>query len=232
MRGIIETENLCKEYRVGKQTIHALNKVNLLVEKGSFTTIIGKSGAGKTTLIKLLSTYEEATSGKIYIAGHDITTLKKDQVLEIRQKEMGFISQEHIVFPDFTVGENLTIPVHIARRKVDKIYLSELMKQLGILDKENVKVGELSAGELRRVMIARSLAMRPNIVFADEPTESLDCLAAEDVINLLKVLSGKFRQTVLMVTHDIRIAQQGDTILELRDGELTAVMEGASDHYF
>lgn len=231
MRGIIETKDLCKVYKGGSREVYALKDINLTVERGSFTTVVGRSGAGKSTLIHLLSTHEKATSGEIYFAGKELMSLSHREVQLLRSREMALLDQSQTLFRDFSVLENMVIPTRLAGMRIDGNYINEVLDNLDLFKLKNRMVGDLSTGERRRMAIARCLAMRPTIILADEPTSNLDEDGAYKVLSLLKLLTRKYKQTVLMVTHDTVLAQQSDKILRMEHGELTATMEGIGDRY-
>ena len=216
----IKAVNLCKTYGSGANAVQAVNRVNLEIEKGELIAIVGASGSGKTTLLHLLSCLDNPSSGRI-IYNHICTDMISDKnLLKYRSKHMGFIFQFFNLIPILSVQENIHLPLMINGTAPDKVYINRLIDILGIRSKLNMPVNQLSGGQQQRVAIARALAHKPDIVFADEPTGALDSKTSQDIISLLKSISTKLNQTLIIVTHDPIIATQCRRIIKLEDGKI------------
>ncbi|MTM09234.1 ATP-binding cassette domain-containing protein [Turicibacter sanguinis] len=218
--GILETVNLGKTYGKKEVKINALKDINLNIEKGEFVAIIGPSGSGKSTMLHLLGGLERASNGIIKVNGVDISKLSDKELAEYRRKDVGFIFQQFNLIPVLNVRENIELPLMIGNEDIDENYIGELIDILGLKDREKHLPSQLSGGQQQRVAIGRALSTKPSIILADEPTGNLDSKTTEEVMNLLKVSSKKFNQTLIIITHDNNIAQKADRIISIVDGKL------------
>lgn len=217
---ILQTTNLSKFFESDNNVIKAVNNVNLSVEQKEFISIVGTSGSGKTTFLNALAGLEKPTAGEVLINGVNIYDFKSDDLIKYRRKNLGFVFQNFNLLPMLNVKENIILPISLDNKKVDEVYLNDIIKLLGIEDKINEFPSKLSGGQQQRVAIARAIIAKPTILFADEPTGNLDKKTREDVIHLLKSVSKELNQTILMVTHDIEIAKETDRIITLEDGKI------------
>ena len=215
---ILKTEDLKKYYGNKENEVHALNGVNFYVEEGEFVSIVGTSGSGKSTLLHMLGGLDRPTSGKVFVDGKDIFSLKDEALTILRRRKIGFVFQSYNLVPVLNVYENIVLPIELDGNKVDKGYVNELIEILGIGEKLQNLPGQLSGGQQQRVAIARALAAKPAIVLADEPTGNLDSRTSQDVLGLLKVTGEKFGQTIVMITHNPDLAQLADRIVRIEDG--------------
>ena len=218
---ILEVRNLTKVYGTGESEVRALNDVSFDVEKGEFVAIIGASGSGKSTLLHTLGGVDRPTSGKVFMNGQDVYAQNEEQLAIFRRRQVGLIYQFYNLIPVLNVVENLTLPVLMDGRKVDKTRLNELMQTLGLIGRENNLPNELSGGQQQRVSIGRALMNAPSVVLADEPTGNLDSKNSQEIIELLKLSNRKYGQTLILITHDESIALQADRILTIDDGRIT-----------
>ncbi|OSB08949.1 ABC transporter ATP-binding protein [Paraclostridium bifermentans] len=217
---ILEITDLNKIYGKGENKVQALKDINLSIEKGKFTAIIGPSGSGKSTLLNCIAGLDTVSSGKVMLKGKDISTLNENKLSKLRSEEFGFIFQSFNLIPVINVYENIILPISIDDKKVDKKYIDSIIDKLGLKDKINKFPNELSGGQQQRVAIARALANKPKIIFADEPTGNLDSKTTEEVMNLLGSCVKDFGQTLVMITHNNEIADMADTCIEIKDGKL------------
>ena len=215
---ILKTEDLKKYYGNKENEVHALNGVNFYVEEGEFVSIVGTSGSGKSTLLHMLGGLDRPTSGKVFVDGTDIFSLKDVALTIFRRRKIGFVFQSYNLVPVLNVYENIVLPIELDGNKVDKAYVNELIEILGIGEKLQNLPGHLSGGQQQRVAIARALAAKPAIVLADEPTGNLDSRTSQDVLGLLKVTGEKFGQTIVMITHNPDLAQLADRIVRIEEG--------------
>lgn len=217
---ILKTEDLKKYYGNKENEVHALNGVNFYVEEGEFVSIVGTSGSGKSTLLHMLGGLDRPTSGKVFVDGKDIFSLKDEALTIFRRRKIGFVFQSYNLVPVLNVYENIVLPIELDGNKVDKAYVNELIEIPGIGEKLQNLPGHLSGGQQQRVAIARALAAKPAIVLADEPTGNLDSRTSQDVLGLLKVTGEKFGQTIVMITHNPDLAQLADRIVRIEDGKI------------
>lgn len=217
---IVETENLTKTYQAGDIAVTALDGVDLRVAAGEFVAIIGKSGSGKSTFLHMLGGLDVPTSGSVIVDGNDLTMLDRTQLALFRRRRVGFIFQQYNLIPDLNVWDNIIFPLALDGVAIDTEFIDELLTALHIADKRDRMPSQLSGGEQQRVAIARALAMRPALILADEPTGNLDTTTSHEVMGLIRTLAAKLGQTLIVVTHDIDIAQLADRIVEMRDGRI------------
>jgi putative ABC transport system ATP-binding protein len=221
MDGIVRCANLGKQYGEGATAVEALREVTLSFPRGELTAIIGPSGSGKSTLMHVLAGLDRPTGGEVWIDGQDITGLDDRGLTELRRDKLGFVFQFFNLIPFLTAEENIVLPVRIAGRQPDRELLERLLKTIGLSDRRAHRPAELSGGEQQRVAIARALISRPSVVFADEPTGNLDSKAEADVLDLLRESVDDLGQTVIVVTHDARVAGRADHVVALMDGRVS-----------
>lgn len=217
---MLKTIDLAKSYGRGESRVDAVNGIDININKGEFVTVVGTSGSGKSTLLHMLGGLDYPSKGKVLIGGKDIYSLKKDDLSIFRRRHIGFIFQAFNLIPILTVYENITLPTKLDGGEVDKGFIKEIMKNLGVWDKRDSYPNELSGGQKQRVAIARALSTRPSIVLADEPTGSLDSKNTEEVIVLLKACAKKYNQTLVLITHNDKIAVQGERMIRIEDGKV------------
>ena len=215
---ILRVENLNKSYGKGEAKVEALKNVNLSINKGEFVVIVGPSGSGKSTLLHLIGGVDKPTSGKVFINDVDIYNLKEKDLSIFRRRNVGLIYQFYNLIPVLSAKENILLPAELDNRKIDKEYLDDLLNTLGLKERENHLPNELSGGQQQRTSIGRALINRAAIVLADEPTGNLDSKNSKEVIELLKLSVKKYKQTLIMITHDINIALQADRVITIEDG--------------
>lgn len=218
---ILQTMDLKKYYGVKPNITKALDGVSLSVEKGEFVAIVGTSGSGKSTLMNMIGGLDVPTFGKVIVDGKDLSTLKDDQLTIFRRRKIGFIFQNYNLVPVLNVYENIVLPIELDGDTVDEKFMNEVICMLGLEDKLHNMPNNLSGGQQQRVAIARALVSKPAIVLADEPTGNLDSRTSSDVLNLLKITSQKFQQTLVMITHNNEIAQLADHIIRIEDGKIS-----------
>lgn len=217
---ILETRGLKKVYGSGETAVHALRKVNIKVEKGEFVAVVGTSGSGKSTLLHMLGGLDRPTEGEVYVDGKSIFSLKDEELTIFRRRKIGFIFQSYNLIPTLNVYDNIVLPIQLNGDEPNEKYVDLLIRALGIADKLDSLPNNLSGGQQQRVAIARALATRPAIILADEPTGNLDSRTSQDVMGLLKVVSQKVQQTLVMITHNEEIAQLADRIIHIEDGSI------------
>ena len=214
----LQIKDLCKVYGSGENQVVALNHVSLSIEKGEFTAIIGSSGSGKSTLLHSIAGVDVPTSGKIYLNGQDVYAQSNEKLAIFRRRQVGLIYQFYNLIPTLNVVENITLPILMDKRKVNKERLNELLDLLGLQERRAHLPNQLSGGQQQRVAIGRALMNAPAVMLADEPTGSLDSRNGREIIYLLKESHHKYRQTLIIVTHDESIALQADRIITIADG--------------
>ena len=220
MEVIAKTEGLKKYYGQGAGLVKALDGIDLEIEKGKFTMIVGTSGSGKTTFLNLLGGQDRPTEGRIWVEGTRIDTLKESCLAVYRRNKVGFVYQNFNLIPMLTVEENILFPLEMGNERPDRAFFEELVETLGLGDRLSALPGELSGGQRQQTAIARALIARPALVLADEPTGNLDTKSGQNVLGLLKMMNRKYRQTIVMITHDLDIAQTADRIVRIEDGRL------------
>lgn len=218
---ILKVENLSKVYGKGDNQVKALDNVSFGVEKGQFVAIIGPSGSGKSTLLHILGGVDVPTSGKVYMDGQDVYAQNEEQLALFRRRQVGLIYQFYNLIPVLNVTENITLPVLLDGRKVNKERLEELLDILKLKGREKHLPNQLSGGQQQRVSIGRALMNSPAVVLADEPTGNLDSKNSQEIVDLLKLSNKKYDQTLIVITHDENIALQADRIIAIEDGRIT-----------
>ena len=217
----LRIEDLCKVYGKGENQVTALNHVSLTVEKGEFVAIIGSSGSGKSTLLHAIAGVDMPTSGKVYLIGQDVYAQKNDKLAIFRRRQVGLIYQFHNLIPTLNVVENITLPVLMDRRKVNRERLEELLELLGLEERRNHLPNQLSGGQQQRVAIARALAAAPPVILADEPTGNLDSASSKEIMQILRELYEEGR-TVILITHDNKIAASAKRVIRVIDGKIVS----------
>ena len=217
---ILRVENLSKKYGKGENEVIAVDNVSFSVEKGEFLAIVGSSGSGKSTLLHLLGGVDRPTSGKVFVDGEDIYSLSDDNLAIFRRRQVGIIYQFYNLIPILNVEENITLPCDLDGNKVDEKKLSELLQSLGLEKRRKHLPNELSGGQQQRVSIGRAMMNNPAIILADEPTGNLDSKASEEIVELLKLTNKKYKQTIIMITHNLEIANEADRVLTIEDGKI------------
>ena len=217
---ILEVQNLCKTYGKGEAQVRALDHVSFSVGKGEFIAIVGESGSGKSTLLNVVGALDNPTSGKVLIDGKDIFSMPEKKLTVFRRQNIGFIFQSFNLIPELNVEQNIIFPLLLDYQKPNQKYVEELLEILGLKERRKHLPSELSGGQQQRVAIGRALAARPAIIMADEPTGNLDSKNSQEVITLLKSMSAKYRQTILMITHNENHADATDRVLRMTDGRL------------
>lgn len=218
---ILRVENLTKVYGKGENEVRALDGVSFSVEKGEFVAIIGPSGSGKSTLLHILGAVDEPSSGKVFMDGKDVFKLNEEQLAIFRRRQVGLVYQFYNLIPVLDVVENITLPVQLDGRKVNRERLREMVALLGLHGREKHLPNQLSGGQQQRVSIGRALMNSPSVVLADEPTGNLDSKNSQEIMELLKKSNKKYNQTLIMITHDENIALQADRIIAIEDGHIT-----------
>ena len=219
---ILETNNLMKHYGNNEAVlVKALDGVNLKIENGEFVAIVGTSGSGKSTLLHMLGGLDRPTKGTVTVDGKELFSLKEEALTIFRRRKIGFVFQNYNLVPVLNVYENIVLPIELDGNTVDKAYVDQIIRTLGLESKLNNLPNNLSGGQQQRVAIARALATKPAILLADEPTGNLDSKTSLDVMGLLKVTGQQFKQTIVMITHNEEIAQMADRIIRIEDGRIT-----------
>ncbi|MGH4123679.1 MAG: ABC transporter ATP-binding protein [Clostridium sp.] len=217
---LLKTDYLTKTYGTGEASVKALKSTDLVIEKGEFTAIVGPSGSGKSTLLHLLAGLDKPSAGHVYINGADIYSMSEKELSRFRRRNIGFIFQFFNLIPILSVEENIKLPILMDGKKVDKDYINELMEILDIKNRKTHLPGEISGGQQQRVSIARALSTKPSIIFADEPTGNLDSKNSKEVLELLTMSIKKYNQTLVMITHDPKVAECADRVITIADGEI------------
>jgi putative ABC transport system ATP-binding protein len=218
---LLEVKSISKTYGSGEAAVHALKDVSFSVPKGEFVAIVGESGSGKSTLLNMVGALDTPTSGKVFIDGNDIFSMKDSSLTIFRRRNIGFIFQSFNLIPELNVEQNIIFPVLLDYQKPDKKYLEELLTVLNLKERRHHLPSQLSGGQQQRVTIGRALITRPSLILADEPTGNLDTQNSSEVIALLKEAAKKYERTIVMITHNRSIAQTADRVLQVSDGALT-----------
>ena len=217
---ILKTSNLKKYYGNGENLVKAIDNANIDIKEGEFVAIVGKSGSGKSTLLHMMSGLDNPTEGKVYINDKDIFSLKEEELAIFRRRNIGFIFQNFNLIPSLNVWENITLPVGLDGKEINKPFVTDIINSLGLESKVDALPNTLSGGQQQRVAIARALVARPAIILADEPTGNLDSKTSDEVMSLLKTMIKKYNQTLVMITHDETIAQMADRVIYIEDGKV------------
>lgn len=217
---ILQLNNVSKTYGKNRTLVKAVNKVTLDIDKGSFTSIIGRSGSGKSTLLKLCGGLLKPDSGEVYLDEQELTGMKDKARCAVRRRKIGFVFQDFELIPEFTVLENICLPAYLDRCTPDMEYIEELLRDTDLYEKRGHFPDQLSGGEQQRVAIARALSTRPSILFADEPTGNLDIKTGEAIMDLLNFCNFRHHQTILMVTHNLELIQHTHRVLRMQDGSI------------
>lgn len=218
----LKVKNICKVYGKGENQVTALDHASLTIEKGEFVAIIGSSGSGKSTLLHIIGGVDIPTSGKVYLDGQDVYAQSNEKLAIFRRRQVGLIYQFHNLIPTLNVVENITLPILMDRRKVNKERLNDLLELLGLQERKKHLPNQLSGGQQQRVAIGRALMNAPAVMLADEPTGSLDSRNGHEIIHLLKESHKKYQQTLIIVTHDENIALQADRIITIADAKVVS----------
>jgi putative ABC transport system ATP-binding protein len=227
---VIEAKELTRRYGEGDTAVDALRGCSMDVRRGELTAVMGPSGSGKSTLMHILAGLDRPTSGSVAVDGTDITKLGDNDLTKLRREHIGFIFQFFNLLPMLTAEENITLPLELAGRKVDKEWIDEVIGKLGLSDRRKHRPSELSGGQQQRVAIARALISRPTVIFADEPTGNLDSTTSAEILELLREAVSDYGQTTVMVTHDANAAAIADRVLFLADGCIVKELHRASAH--
>ncbi len=219
---LLRTKYLTKTYGVKETEVKALKPTDLTIEKGEFTAIVGPSGSGKSTLLHLLAGLDKPSAGQVFINDIDIYSMSERELSRFRRRNVGFIFQFFNLIPILSVEENIKLPLLMDGKKVDEAYINEIMETLDIKNRKTHLPGEISGGQQQRTSIARALANKPSIIFADEPTGNLDSKNSSEVLDLLTMSIKKYNQTLVMITHDSNIASRADRVITIADGEIVA----------
>ncbi|MBV7362881.1 ABC transporter ATP-binding protein [Actinomycetaceae bacterium TAE3-ERU4] len=222
---ILTAHNLVKIYGSGQTEVRALDGVSLSVPSGQFTAILGPSGSGKSTLLNSLAALDSVTSGSIRLNGHELVGMKDKQLTKLRASSIGFVFQAFNLVPTLTAAENIKLPMQLARKPLNEQWMKQICTLLGLNERLHHKPNQLSGGQQQRVALARALVSRPDIIVADEPTGNLDTKTGAEVMGILRAAVDELKQTVLMVTHDLRAATKADRAIVLRDGKIVADIE-------
>lgn len=220
MGEILRAEGISKTYHTGTVDVHALKKCDISIRKGEFTAIIGKSGSGKSTLLRILGSMDKPDEGEVYIDDINIGELNDRQLSKLRREKIGYVYQNYSLIPEYTAYENIALPVVLDNQDVDEEKINDLLDALQVEHCRDKFPEQMSGGEQQRVAIARALIMHPAVVYADEPTGNLDAESAENVAAMLSLAAAKYRQTIVMVTHDKQMAEYADRILSIVDGHV------------
>lgn len=220
MKPLIEMKHVSKTYQPGQIKIAALKNVSTTIYAGEFVAVMGRSGSGKSTFLKILGTLEKPDAGEVYIDGTLISQLSEHEICKLRQKYIGFVFQQFRLLPEYTIWDNICMPLYIARETPDRQYLQQLLTLVGLWKRRLDFPDELSGGEQQRAALARAMAARPKLLLADEPTGNLDYSTGRQVMRLIRASREIHRQTIVMVTHDMESANYADRIIRIEDGEL------------
>ena len=223
---ILMTHGLKKYYGKEPNIVRALDGVDIEIKAGEFVAVVGMSGSGKSTLLHMLGGLDRPTDGNVVVDGHELFKMTDEQLTIFRRRNVGFVFQNYNLVPILSVYENIVLPIELDGSTVDKPFIDEIIKTLGLEEKRNAMPNQLSGGQQQRVAIARALATKPSILLADEPTGNLDSKTSGDVLGVLKMTSTRFRQTIMMITHNEHIAQLADRVIHIEDGKIKSEVGG------
>lgn len=223
---ILRCEGVRKVYQSGGNQVTALNGIDLTVEMGEFVAIVGASGSGKSTLLHMIGSVDKPTEGRVIVDGTDISSMNRTQAAVFRRRKVGLVYQFYNLIPTLTVRKNILMPLLLDKRKVNQEYLQQVVTSLGIADKLEAMPNQLSGGQQQRVAIARSLIYRPALLLADEPTGNLDQKHSREIIDMLKLSNRNLKQTILLITHDEKMALEADRIITIEDGRIINDQKG------
>lgn len=217
---ILRVENLSKTYGTGANAVNAVDDVSFTVEQGEFVAVVGASGSGKSTLLHMIGGVDRPTKGQIFIDGNEINQMNNDKLAIFRRRQIGIVYQFYNLIPILTVEENITLPCDLDGCAVDKQRLEEILKTFGLNSRRNALPNQLSGGQQQRTSIARALINCPALLLADEPTGNLDSKASEDIMSILRLSNKSYNQTIVMITHDLEMANQADRVITINDGKI------------
>ncbi len=217
---ILKAEHLVKTYGSGETAVKALDDVSLEVSKGEFVAIVGQSGSGKSTLLHMLGAMDYPDSGTLTVDGEDVFSMNDDALAQYRRRKAGFVFQFFNLLPVMTAKENILIPLSLDSQKADEAYLNEIAETMGIADRLSHYPHQLSGGQQQRVAIARAMISKPAVILADEPTGNLDSASGNEILSLLKTTIKKYDQTLILITHDMNVAEKADRIITIKDGKI------------
>lgn len=220
MGAMIRLEHVSKGYQLGKKRIQALADLNITVEQGEFVAVMGRSGSGKSTFLKIAGTLEQPDEGKVWIGERELQTLSEQELCKMRQSEIGFVFQKYQLLPEYSIWDNVCMPLYIAHQKPDASYIQSILQHVGLWERRMDYPEELSGGEQQRVAIARAMSAKPELILADEPTGNLDYRTGQEIMRMLRASRELYLQTIVMVTHDMESANYADRIVILEDGKL------------
>ncbi len=223
---ILRTENLSKTYGKSQTKVEAIKNVSFSVSKGEFVSVVGPSGSGKTTLLNLLGALDIPTSGKVFLDQRDVFTMGEEALAVFRRRNIGFVFQAYNLVPELNVEENITLPLLLDYKKPEKQYIDQLLDTLGLTERKYHLPSQLSGGQQQRVAIGRALATRPSMILADEPTGNLDSKTGRDVIELMRLSVDRYRQTLIIITHNENYASYADRVFQVEDGVVTELGGG------
>ncbi|WP_340021998.1 ABC transporter ATP-binding protein [Paenibacillus sp. FSL K6-1096] len=218
---ILTTNQLCKTYGSAEAKVEALKNINMSVKKGEFVAIVGASGSGKSSLLHMLGGVDRPTSGQVIIDGTDLYSLNEADLAVFRRRKIGFIFQAYNLIPVLSAEENIKLPILLDHKQMDDSYAEELMNLLGLKDRKHHLPSQLSGGQQQRTAIGRAMINKPSIILADEPTGNLDSINSKEIVDLLTFSVRKYNQTLIMITHDLNVAQKADRIIRIKDGVIT-----------
>lgn len=223
---ILTTQKLKKHYGTESSLVRALDGVDLEINAREFVAVVGQSGSGKSTLLHMLGGLDTPTEGTVIVDGHDISKMNDEQLSIFRKRNVGFVFQSYNLVPILSVYENIVLPIELDGATIDKPFVDEIIKTLGLDEKRNAMPTQLSGGQQQRVAVARALATKPSIILADEPTGNLDSKTTQDVMSILKLTSTQYKQTIVMITHNDHIAQIADRVIHIEDGKIKGEVGG------
>jgi len=223
---ILVAENLKKYYGAGSNMVRALDGVDIKVNAGEFVAVVGTSGSGKSTLLHMLGGLDTPTEGKVIVNGYQLSGMSDERLAVFRRRSVGFVFQNYNLVPILSVYENIALPVELDGGTVDKDFVGEIIDMLGISDKRNAMPNQLSGGQQQRVAIARALAAKPSVILADEPTGNLDSKTGRDVLDIFKMTSERYKQTMMIITHNDHITQIADRVIRIEDGKIKSEVSG------